>query len=204
MKKLLIAAFAFVFMPLSVLAAQFEEGKHYEVLNLPASSKPEVKEFFSFYCGHCFKFEPLIAAIKKGLPAGVKLQKSHVDFIPQRQPEAAKTLTKALIAAELLKVEAVVIPKIFSAIHVEKKGIVTESTIRSIFSDAGIDAKKFDAAYNNFMVESQVQHMKIAQNKAKIRSVPSLIVNGKYRAIPNELKSEADYIALINYLTTLK
>ena len=31
-------------------AAQYEEGKHYETIDARASKKPEVKEFFSFYC----------------------------------------------------------------------------------------------------------------------------------------------------------
>ena len=41
-------------------AVQYEEGKHYETIDARASKKPEVKEFFSFYCPACNNFEPVV------------------------------------------------------------------------------------------------------------------------------------------------
>ncbi|AWB66558.1 thiol:disulfide interchange protein DsbA/DsbL [Saccharobesus litoralis] len=204
MKKIALAFIVAIFLPLQACADTFQEGKHYEVLDFPATKTPEVTEFFSFYCGHCFQFEPLIGSLKKSLKPGVKFKKSHVDFV--RGPEKADLLTKAMIAAELLKVEDKVIPKLFNAIHVIGKGraILTETTVRGIFLDAGVEPKKFEGAINNFMVVGQVQQMKQAQKKMNIRSVPTVIVNGKYKVISKELKSETDYIALVNHLTTLK
>ena len=63
MKKL-FALVATLMLSLSAHAAQFKEGQHYKVLDLEASSKPTVTEFFSFYCPHCNSFEPIIQQLK--------------------------------------------------------------------------------------------------------------------------------------------
>ena len=76
MKKL-FALFSMLMLSLSAHAAQFKEGEHYKVLDLEASKKPVVTEFFSFYCPHCNTFEPIIQQLKKQLPEGARLQKNH-------------------------------------------------------------------------------------------------------------------------------
>lgn len=63
MKKL-FALFSMLMLSLSAQAAQFNEGEHYKVLDLEASNKPVVTEFFSFYCPHCNSFEPIIQQLK--------------------------------------------------------------------------------------------------------------------------------------------
>lgn len=58
MKKILMLAAAFLLLPLAATAAQYKEGVHYTVVSEgPASAKPEITEFFSFYCPHCYNFE---------------------------------------------------------------------------------------------------------------------------------------------------
>ena len=55
MKKflfLLSALFSF-----NAFAANLEEGKQYVQVGQTASAQPEVIEFFSFYCPHCYAFE---------------------------------------------------------------------------------------------------------------------------------------------------
>ncbi|UYM18081.1 hypothetical protein [Endozoicomonas euniceicola] len=54
MRKVLSAFFLMLAMPLSVMAATFSEGTHYNVLSgLQKSEKPEVREVFSVYCPAC-------------------------------------------------------------------------------------------------------------------------------------------------------
>ena len=55
MKKVLFllgALFSF-----NAFAANLEEGKQYVQVSQTASAQPEVIEFFSFYCPHCYAFE---------------------------------------------------------------------------------------------------------------------------------------------------
>ena len=58
MKKI-FTLLAACFFTLSVSAQTLKEGVHHEVISETATQKPEVREFFSYYCPHCLKFEPL-------------------------------------------------------------------------------------------------------------------------------------------------
>ena len=50
MKKALLVALAFIVAPMAAMAADYKEGVHYTVVNQgPATAKPEITEFFSFY-----------------------------------------------------------------------------------------------------------------------------------------------------------
>ena len=57
MKKALLMAAALLLAPMAAMAADYKEGVHYTVINDgPETAKPEITEFFSFYCPHCFNF----------------------------------------------------------------------------------------------------------------------------------------------------
>ncbi|MCI5762832.1 MAG: thiol:disulfide interchange protein, partial [Actinobacillus porcinus] len=38
-------------------AAELKDGEQYITLNQARAAQPEVIEFFSFYCPHCYSFE---------------------------------------------------------------------------------------------------------------------------------------------------
>ncbi len=60
MKKLLSFILAFCLVPAALaVGGPYEEGTHYEVIAEQGTAKPEVKEYFSFYCPHCFAFDPM-------------------------------------------------------------------------------------------------------------------------------------------------
>lgn len=44
----------------SASAAQFQDGKQYITLEKPVAGEPQVLEFFSFYCPHCYQFEEVL------------------------------------------------------------------------------------------------------------------------------------------------
>lgn len=209
MKKRLFACFILLLSPLSIVAEEatqtrFPEGDYYQVLPLEATAKPVVTEFFSFFCGHCYKFEPLMGELMNQLKPGVGFEKSHVDFMPRGRKDIADMYTKALYAAQILKVEEKVIPKIFESIHVKRQTLDTEAKMAELFTDLGIPGDKFKAAFNGFMANGAVGQMKSAQEQVQLQSVPTVVVNGKYKVVPNKITSGEEYIALINYLTTLK
>ena len=55
MIKLLKAGLLALVLPMAAtsFAADYQEGVHYDVIAERATKKPEVKEFFSFYCPAC-------------------------------------------------------------------------------------------------------------------------------------------------------
>lgn len=196
MKKL-FALVTTLMLSLSVHAAQFSEGVHYKVLDTEASKKPGVTEFFSFYCPHCNTFEPIIAQLKQQLPEGVKLQKNHVSFMGG---DMGEPMSKAYATMIALKVEDKMVPVMFNRIHNMGKAPRNEAELRQIFLDEGVDAKKFDAAYNGFAVDSMVRRFDKQFKDSGLSGVPAVIVNNKYLVQAQDIKSLDEYFALVNFL----
>ena len=73
MKKIFASLLMVILLPFAAQAANYQEGNQYTKVSDQASKKPEVREYFSFYCPHCLRFEPFFANVKKNLPEGVKL-----------------------------------------------------------------------------------------------------------------------------------
>ncbi|WP_114767252.1 thiol:disulfide interchange protein DsbA/DsbL [Vibrio rhodolitus] len=200
MKKL-FALFTTLILSFSVQAAKFTEGEYYKVLDLEPAKKPVVTEFFSFYCPHCNTFDPIIRQLKAQLPEGVKLQKNHVSFMGGAM---GLPMSKAFATMIVLKVEEKMAPIMFNRIHNMRKAPKNEAEIRQIFLDEGIEAKKFDAAYNGFAVDSMVRRMDKQFNDSGLAGVPAVIVNNKYLVEAGSITSIDEYFALVNYLLTLK
>ncbi|MBF3320904.1 protein disulfide oxidoreductase DsbA, partial [Leptospira borgpetersenii serovar Hardjo-bovis] len=59
MKKIWLALAGMV-MAFSVSAADYSDGKQYNTLEKPVAGAPQVMEFFSFYCPHCYQFEEVL------------------------------------------------------------------------------------------------------------------------------------------------
>ncbi|CAM4118976.1 DsbA family protein [Vibrio neonatus] len=200
MKKL-IALVATMFLTLSVHAAQFTEGQNYTVLDLPASSSPTVNEFFSFYCPHCYQFEPIIKNLKSSLPTNAKFQKSHVSFMGGSM---GLSMSKAYATMLVLEVEDKMIPVMFNRIHKLNAAPRDEAELRQIFLDEGVDAKKFDAAFKGFAVDSMARRFDKQFKDSNLKGVPSIVVNNKYLVDMGSVKSTKDLSDLVNYLLTLK
>lgn len=200
MKKL-FALVTTLLLSLSAHAAQFSEGEHYKVLDLEASKKPTVTEFFSFYCPHCKTFDPIIRQLKAQLPEGVKLNKAHVSLMGGAM---GKELNKAFATMVVLKVEDKIAPVMFNRIQTMRKAPNSAEEVRQIFLDEGIDAKKFDAAYNGFTVDSMARRYDKQFQDAGLTGVPAVVVNNKYLVQAQSIESLDQYFALVNYLTTLK
>ncbi|MGB2147229.1 thioredoxin domain-containing protein [Vibrio toranzoniae] len=196
MKKL-FAFFSLIMLSLSAHAAKFNEGEHYKVLDLEASKKPLVTEFFSFYCPHCNSFEPIIQQLKQQLPADAKLQKNHVSFMGGNM---GIPMSKAYATMIALKVEDKMVPVMFNRIHNMNKPPRDEAELRQIFLDEGIDAKKFDAAYNGFAVDSMVRRFDKAFKDSGLSGVPAVVVNNRYLIDAQGISSLDEYFELVNFL----
>lgn len=196
MKKL-FAFFSLTMLSLSAHAAKFNEGEHYKVLDLEASKKPVVTEFFSFYCPHCNSFEPIIQQLKQQLPKDAKLQKNHVSFMGGNM---GLPMSKAYATMIALKVEDKMVPVMFNRIHNMNKPPRDEAELRQIFLDEGVDAKKFDAAYNGFAVDSMVRRFDKAFKDSGLSGVPAVVVNNRYLVEAQGISSLDEYFELVNFL----
>jgi thiol:disulfide interchange protein DsbA len=213
MKKIALSFLALVFSALvfnthasSVLL--YEEGKHYQVISTTASTTPNITEFFSFYCPHCYKFEFVAREMEKKLPPGAKFQKSHVDFMRTTSAETQQALSRALVIAEKFEIGHKMVDAIFKYIHKDKGNFANEGDIRKLFEDNGVDGDKFDKAMKSFTVKTAAKKMKKLQDDLSdqrfLSGVPMFVVNGKYKLLSKELKSMEDYLALVDFLLAKK
>ncbi|MEJ6475995.1 thiol:disulfide interchange protein DsbA/DsbL [Pseudoalteromonas piscicida] len=203
LKKLRIALIALC-LPVVAMASDFTEGEHYTTLTTEQSKDQKVTEFFSFYCPHCFRFEPIAKAIEQNLPEGAHFEKSHVNFLRGVPAETQSNLSYAYIIAEQEGKANLIAEKIFHAIHLEGNKLLEIKDLKTLMELNGISAKQFDQAVTSMPVISAENKMLEAQEKfsdaGALTGVPTFIVNDKYRIEMKGLKSQAQLDELIAYL----
>ena len=209
-KPLLVLLIPLLAFSISACAEQYTEGNQYSKISETPSKKKEVREYFSVYCGHCFKFEPLMHDVKKSLPEGVSFERNHVDFLRTASPKIQQMISKAIVVAEQFENGDKLIGAIFNYIHVQKAVITSEKDVRNIFVLNSADGDKFDKLMKSFSVNSQAKMMKKYQDtmseKRVLTGVPTIIINGKYKinnAKLDQSNYEQDYQSLVKYLLAL-
>ncbi|WP_099350988.1 thiol:disulfide interchange protein DsbA [Erwinia amylovora] len=209
MKKIWLALVGMV-LTFSASAAQFTNGQQYVTLDKPVTGEPQVLEFFSFYCPHCYEFERVwhvSDAVKKNLPANVKVTKYHVEFLGG---DMGKTVTQAWAVAMALGVEDKVTAPVFEGIQ-KTQTITDPATLKETFvKAAGIKPADYDAAWNSFVVRSLVAQQEKAAADMDLHGVPAMFVNGKYMVNSGGLDASSmdnyvqQYANLVNFLASQK
>lgn len=170
-----------MFTPLLTNAqTAWEEGTHYQVLDKEKSSSKQIREVFSFWCPHCFTFEPVVEQLKKSLPGDVAFHKVHVNFLGGATRDAQDAATMGMIAAKQMKQDGIYNAAMFNAIQRDRKQINGLNDILPIFAAAGGDAEKLKKMASGFSIKGQLN--KNNQLTRGVKSVPSFIVNNKYQA----------------------
>lgn len=204
MKKLLTALVATLILVVAPASAiDFREGVHYEVLATEATSKPEIIEYFSFYCGSCYQFSPFSDKMAQLYPEAFKAY--QVDFIAPR--EMGDVIVQSWAAATVLGVAAEFKQRTFHQHFVERKQSNSLNDIKAIFKQLGVAEPQFEQAYGSFAVRSLTNRMRTAARDFKVRSTPTYIVNGKYQVLQQGFRDSgnnffADLEALVEYLIT--
>ncbi len=207
MKKILFAAFIACLIPLQACSqALWTEGEHYQVISDKATAEPEVIEFFSFWCPHCYSFEPIVKNMKKKLDENTAFKKVHVNFMGSASKQLQEQATRAMMVGRALKKEDAMNLAIFKYIHVQRSSITSLKDLQNIFTVNGVEPADFDKLAKSFGVNSQVQKNNkiIQQYRKNLSSVPSFIVNGKYKATFTRDMTADDMVDLIVWLSKQK
>ncbi|ODS24564.1 disulfide bond formation protein DsbA [Candidatus Endobugula sertula] len=179
--------------------ALYREGQHYLPVNTPTTpkdpSKIEVTEIFWYGCPHCQQFQPVFSQWKQQQADDVRIM-----HMPAMWNKPMRTHARIFYTAKALGVLGKVHKDAFDAMHVEKKRLLKESEVFSLFEKHGIDRKVFDKTFHSFGLKSQVQR---ANNLAKAygtTGTPEVIVNGKYRVSGSTAGSQSEMLNVINFL----
>jgi thiol:disulfide interchange protein DsbA len=191
MKNWLVSIIGSLLLVVGVAQAQdFEEGVHYEVIADEATSKPEITEFFSFYCVHCYRFEPIAKEMKSEYPNA--FQKAHVSFISPRG-NVGEEMTQAFVVAEKLGKSDELSAAIFDYNFNKNNMLTSKEDIRNVFIVNGVSGEEFDKAMKSFTVRTAAARMDRRATNLGVNATPTFIVNGKYKMLPQGFRDSDDF-----------
>jgi thiol:disulfide interchange protein DsbA len=181
-------------------AADIAEGRDYQPIRpaMPTSDaeKIVVTQFFSYQCPHCYRFEKSFAAWSAALPGDVKVERAAVAIGHAAWAAAAQ----AYYALAALKAVPAIDEAFFAAIHREGKKLTDESSIAAWVAGQGIERAEFEKAYRSFSVQLNTKRADEQSRKARLPSVPSLVVDGKYLVPIKDDGDFRDQLAVVNAL----
>jgi thiol:disulfide interchange protein DsbA len=178
----------------------YVEGTHYVTLPKPVRiadpNKIEVTEVFWYGCPHCYEFEPLLVSWVSKLPSDVAFVRTHAVWNAGTKFHAQILYTEQALGS-FEKTHQVV----FDAIHKEHINLSSQEAVRTLFASHGIAAADFDKAWTSFAVSSGVKQAETRMREYGVDSVPTLIVNGKYRvALGDAVPSPVVQLKVVDFL----
>lgn len=180
------------------------KDKHYKVISDSATETPVVTEFFSFWCPHCYSYEPIVAKIKAKLDKEVSFNKVHVNFMRFTGPDVQEDATRAMLVGRALDREDEFNQAVFSYIHEQRMPVTGLMPLKGIFLARGVEVAEFDKIVSSFKVKTMLDQNRkdIAAFRDHLSGVPNFIINGKYQATVTGDMTPDDIVELIVWLTT--
>ncbi|GAB1845844.1 thiol:disulfide interchange protein DsbA/DsbL [Achromobacter xylosoxidans] len=140
--------------------------------------KVEVLEFFSYSCGPCAAMEPVVEKWRAGVPADVEFKRVPVAFNAGMRP--LQQLYYTLLGLGRLDLH----PKVFEAIHQKRERLFDRKAIGGWISEQGVDRAAFDAMFDSFGVQTQIQRANQLAKAYQMEGTPSFAVGGKFMTSP--------------------
>ena len=182
------------------VAKTFDENQDYvAILPEPAVAKPgdkiEVVEFFMHGCSHCYRFDPALEQWLKTKPDDVEFVR-----IPALFGRHFDRHAKAYYALQSLGKAEALHHAWFNEIHVNRNPLDTREALDAFLQAQGVDLVQFDQAMQSFSVATKVNRANTLLQRYDIRSVPSLVVDGRYKN--NRGMAHDDMLLLIDDLVS--
>jgi len=155
----------------------------YKLINPPqpaAGKGVEVLEFFNYACSHCYDFEPLLKSWLKTKPKDVEFR-----YVPVVFNERMLPLAKTYYALEEMGLLDKLHDSVYEAIHEKHVNLADRAVMIQWIAEQGVDAKKFEATYDSFSVDSKAQRGGQLTRSYRISATPYVAVAGKYQTAPS-------------------
>jgi thiol:disulfide interchange protein DsbA len=193
----LMLAFAFASLPLAapIQAQNFEEGTHYERIPGPdvadSDGVIEVVEIFSYTCPHCKSFQAYLGPWHEDLA-------DDVDF--QRISIGPEPLVRSFYTAEVLGIIDDSHDALFSALHDERQPFRSFEDLAEFHAQFDVSQGEFESTAESFPVESRIRRGNASAGKWRVRSTPTVVVNGKWRISPRRGGGFEELLQVTDYL----
>lgn len=204
MFKFLGKAFALlvlsIFFISSAQARDYTEGLDYEIRATNKTVEPEIREFFSFFCSHCFAMEKPFSQMAEFFKGKAKFIVNPVGLIGG---DVGVESQKAYAVAINLEIEDELKEELFNRIHVKQDVPEDHDYFAELFESLGVPSEKYEQIYKSFVTQAKVAEYDRHTKEMKIDAVPEIVVNGKYLVKTDNLESIEDYESIVSYLLTL-
>lgn len=189
--------------PAKAVSSEFEEGKHYVEIfpEMQTDSRPgkvEVVELLWLGCPHCYSLEPMM----------LKYKKNHPDFVEFKQVPAMLNPSWAgdastFYIAEMLdpKGEKDLLTRLFQSIHDQKRRLRTPDAVTRFFVQQGFTEEQVNSVKNSMAFQAKLQRAQEIGAASQAQSVPTLIINGKYRTSPYMAGGNDKVLKIVDMLT---
>ena len=159
------------------------------------SDKIVIYEFFWYGCPHCYNIEPTINNIESNLDKDTILIK-----VPVALRDSWELHAKAYYTLQQMKLDDNLHEKVFAEIHVNSNRLDTKEKLGNFIREEGYDADKFLSILDSFGTEIRVKKASRLANQYQIKSVPTLIINGKYETSGSYVSSYAELYDVVQLL----
>ena len=185
---------------------KFKEGVNFTRLvpaqpTLGGADKIEVAEFFWYGCPHCYDFEPYINKWAKTKPANVRFVRIHAMWNQLLVMHARLFYTEQVLERNgIIKDPEAFRANVFAEYHRRNNRLASEDVIQKFFERNGVSADDFQRTWNSFEVDQKMRVAADLERRYSISSVPTIVVDGKYRTSAQEAGGVDELIELINEL----
>jgi len=159
------------------------------------SDKIVIYEFFWYGCPHCYNIEPTMDNIEANLDKDTILIK-----VPVALRDSWELHAKAYYALQQMKLDDNLHEKVFAEIHVNSNRLDTKEKLGNFIREEGYDADKFLSILDSFGTEIRVKKASRLANQYQIKSVPALIINGKYKTSGSYVSSYEELYDVVQLL----
>lgn len=199
MKKWFFGVSAALIFLSQAYAAEFELGVHYQELTQPqpiqTGDEIEVLELFWYGCPHCFSLEPHIEKWLKNKP-----KNAEYVALPAVLRDSWAIHARAYFTFEALGELDKLHPAFYQAIHVQGRRFTSPEGLADFAAEQGIDKKVFLDTYNSFAVDTKLRHARTMAKRYETTGVPTIIVDGRYRATASMAGTQENLMRLVNFL----
>ncbi|MCH8500709.1 MAG: DsbA family protein [Aliidiomarina sp.] len=184
------------------VAPAYAEGTYYRVLAEPVQQdqqEPFIVEYLWVGCPACQNFESIMQGVKAALP-DVTVVRRHGAFNQRWAFDGAlfhaiQSLTDRDIATEML------------AFYASQNNQLPDlDQLTGFMARLGLDPNDVFAQADSDEVEQILRQTLSEMSTNEIQGVPAVVVNGRYllaSPLPNDIRTQDDYNALIEYLLSL-
>lgn len=186
---------------------KYKEGQHYFRLvptqpTVGGADKIEVAESFMYSCPHCATLDPYLNRWNANKNPAVRFERIPAVWNQAAVLHAQIYYTQDILGrAGTLKDAPGFHMAVFTEFHQRGNRLVSMTAIERLFARFGVSTEDFNKTWNSFEVNTRLKKGGDLIRRYGISSVPTIVVNGKYRTSAADAGGYEELMELIDELT---